>query len=1095
MTELTLSLLGPFRATLGAKTLDSFRSNKTQALLAYLVTEVAFAGERRPPAHRRQRLMALLWPRTPQKSAQVNLRQTLYQLRQAIPEVAGSGGNPVPFLVSDRQTVHVNPAAKYRLDVARFLLSGALLARDPSPDDLAEAQALYRGPFLSDFHLPDSETFEEWAAARRATLHRMALEALETLTVYHLERTEPEAAERYARRQLALDELRESGHRHLLRALVQKGERNTALAHYDAYRTLLARELGVEPSPAMETVYEAVRAGEGVPAATPAARQVAEARTKPRLPSPATPFVGRRREIAEITGMFEDGCRLLTLLGPGGSGKSRLALEVARRRADQYARGCAFVDLAPLSDPAAIPAAIATALDFRFTAEGTPREQILNYLANKELLLVLDNVEHLLDMHLLDSHQPDGAELVDELLQAAPDVSVLATSRARLHLGAEYMYEVSGLSVKEDGLQEAESDAAEMFIEHARRVQPGFAPEKADRAVVARICRLVEGMPLAIELAASWVRYIPPAGIAQELAEDLNFLESERADLPERQRSMQATFDHSWQLIGEGERQALMKLSVFRGGAGRRAAKAVTGASLRGLTALADRALLTLDPASGRFALHELIRQFAEERLEEAGAAGAVRDAHSAYYLHALAARLPDLKGRDQLGALDAIEDDFENVRAAWLWAIRQERWQHFPEAGQSLFLFALFRDRHHDGVDLFDSASCAIPSSATTVAESLTRAYTLASGHALLSRLGSHEKALAAVPALQTTVERLDDPAAIAYCRLMIGQILNYDVMWGENPAEAIATLNAADAYYQQAQDPFYRLIVLWWLGYAYSRARKIEKGIAVVRRALALARETGDLIVAAALLHNLGAVTWDQEGPTEAVEYYFREATDLHRQIGARANYGNSLSHVGFLLLWREGDLTKTQPILEEALAVAVEQNEPYNHAHRLTLLATHRLLAGEYDRVLALTDEALSLVEKNVWSWCWTTFQRGIAFFALGDLDAALPFLKRGLSRLNELSYHGWLVNSLAYSGALMARQGEHQWAVELLALGLTENHHRAGLEIDPLLTRTRAELEAELGEEAFAAAWERGKDLDPLAAAAEVLEMLESLLPPA
>lgn len=181
----------------------------------------------------------------------------------------------------------------------------------------------------------------------------------------------------------------------------------------------------------------------------------------------------------------------------------------------------------------------------------------------------------------------------------------------------------------------------------------------------------------------------------------------------------------------------------------------------------------------------------------------------------------------------------------------------------------------------------------------------------------------------------------------------------------------------------------------------------------------------------------------------------------------------------------------MLEEALAIAVKQNDSNERAHRLTLLATHRLLAGEYGKVLTLTEEALPLAERNTWGWCWATFQRGVASFALGNLDAALPFLKRGLSRLNDLSYPGWLVNSLAYCSAIIARRGEHEWGAKLLARGLSDNPHRPGLEIDPLIKRTRAELEDALGEDRFTAAWERGKNLDPMAAAEDVLAALESL----
>jgi len=1077
--ELELQLLGPFAAVYDGRPLDSFRSNKTQALLAYLVTEEAFANAEkdRPPAHRREHLMTLLWPRTPQKSAQVNLRQTLYQLRQAIPDVAGPNGGREPFLLSDRHAVQVNPDVDYRLDVTRFV---RLLAGQPSPHELAEAVSLYRDPFLSDFHLPDSETFEEWAAARRATLQRMALEALEALTENHLGRAEAEEAERYARRQLEIGELRESGHRQLMRSLAQQGRRNAALAHFDEYRALLEQELGVKPSAEIEALYDALREGQAVVAAAPAARAEPQARQKFRLPSPATPFIGRR-EVAAVTAQLQENCRLLTLLGQGGSGKTRLGIEVARHLAGGYARGAAFVELAPLSDPADIPVAISMALDFRFSGGATPREQVLNYLANKEMLLVLDNFEHLLD----------GAELVGDLLETAPGVRLIATSRARLNLGPECLFEVGGLSLPEEGDDFEEAESVQLFMEHARRARPGFEVDEVQKAAVARICRLVEGMPLAIELAASWVRILPPQEIVRELAGDLDFLESERADLPERQRSMRAAFDYSWNMLDENEQAALTKLSVFRGGAGRQAATAVTGASLRTLLTLADHSLLTFDPDSGRFAVHELIRQFAEERLQEGGESEQVRDAHSAYYLQALAGRLPDLKGRDQLGALEAIEGDFENVRAAWKWAIRQRQWQHFPVASQSLYLFSFFRSRHLDGIELFEAARHAIPSPATA-SQRLARAYVLAGGAGLLSWLDHfqlQQDVLAASPDLEAAVEALTDPEALAYCQMMLGHVLIRHMVRPEYPADAITVLEAADAFYRRLEDSFYRALVLWRLGYAHAGAAHDELAIDLQRRALALARDAGDRFVASSLLGNMGVWTGHLRGPTEAVESYFREATKLAREIGNRPQYAHSLWPLAAIFLWRDGDLEKSRPMLEEAVDVAAEQNSLRIRTATLNALSTHRLVEGQYEKVLALTAETLSLAPKNGQAWCWATLLRGVAFLGLGDSGAALPHMKRGLSSLN-VNMPGtadWVRAFLPYYGVLLGRQGKHERAAELLALGLT-SHHRGGLAIDPLLKRTRAELEEVLGEERFAAAWERGKNLDPLTAAEEVLAAL-------
>jgi DNA-binding SARP family transcriptional activator len=318
MSILSLSLLGPFEASLDERPLHKFRTNKVQALLIYLATEASVV-------HRRDGLMALLWPGLPQQSAQVNLRQTLYRLRQAIPEVTAKDGEGiVPFLLSDRQTVEVNPDGDVQVDVARF---NKLLSHDPTPERLAEAVALYRGDFLADFYLPDSDSFEDWAAAKRAELQRQVLEALEALTDHHIGRGSYDQAQTYAWRQLALDDLRESAHRQLMVALTHGGQRSAALAQYQVCRKRLRDELGVEPSAETSAIYEQIRAGAAARAEPPVPQP------RHNLPAQPTPFIGREAVLAEIGARLENpNCRLLTLVGPGGSGKTRLALEAAARQ-------------------------------------------------------------------------------------------------------------------------------------------------------------------------------------------------------------------------------------------------------------------------------------------------------------------------------------------------------------------------------------------------------------------------------------------------------------------------------------------------------------------------------------------------------------------------------------------------------------------------------------------------------------------------------------------------------------------------------------------------------------------------------------------
>ena len=382
------------------------------------------------------------------------------------------------------------------------------------------------------------------------------------------------------------------------------------------------------------------------------------------LPVLLTPFVGREAMLVELKERLQDpDCRLLTLVGPGGSGKTRLALEAAAVQLANYTHGVFFGSLAPLQSVEAIVPTVAEALGFSLHEEVEPRRQLLDYLRQKSVLLILDNFEHLLA----------DAELVTDILRAASEVRILATSRERLNVQGEHVFPVAGMAFpdRETAADAPDHSAVKLFVQSAQRARPDFELQGDDLRYMVRICRLVEGIPLAILLAAGWVEMLAPAEIATEIGQSLDFLETDLRDVPERQRSMRAVFDHSYRLLAEREREVLQALSVFRGGFTREAAQRVADAPLRELIALVHKSLLHRMPR-GRYELHELLRQYVADKLETSGEANAARDAHSVYYADFLYQREEDLKGRRQLGALDEIEADFENVRAAWIWAIKQ---------------------------------------------------------------------------------------------------------------------------------------------------------------------------------------------------------------------------------------------------------------------------------------------------------------------------------------------------------------------------------------------------------------------------------------
>lgn len=376
------------------------------------------------------------------------------------------------------------------------------------------------------------------------------------------------------------------------------------------------------------------------------------------LPAEPTPFVGRTRELEQIKRQLAEA-RLLTLVGPGGSGKTRLAVKTAQQIANEYPDGVFFVPLAPISAADRVVQTIAEAVKFPLMTQEDPKIQLLRYLRNRQLLLVIDNFEHLLD----------GVEIVSEILSRAAGVKVLATSREKLNLISEQLVFVGGMDFSLPGRPPVEqrNDASTLFVQSALKINPGFDPESEQLVQIESICQMVMGMPLAIELAAAWLQVLTLEEISTEINQDLDILSTDARDAPRRHRSLRAVFEHSWKLLENSEREILMSLSIFRGGFTRQAAQQVTGASLQQLMVLVSKSFLHHDSKSGRLTFHELLRQYALEELRsDPRYSTSAHEAHASYYADFMDVRWQQLKGERQLTALAEIETDLENVRAAW---------------------------------------------------------------------------------------------------------------------------------------------------------------------------------------------------------------------------------------------------------------------------------------------------------------------------------------------------------------------------------------------------------------------------------------------
>ncbi len=933
MARLMLSVLGALRVLQG-DTPVKFESDKARALLVYLAVEAQ-------SPHRRDSLIGLLWPDASEETARHNLRQTLFHLRQTIDDRSAKP----PYFHVTRQDLQFNADSDHTLDLAAF--DSHLKAVDTHEHEfledcttcaqrLQQAVELYRGKFLEQFFLADSDAFEEWAVIQRESLHQRALDALSGLTAFYERRAEYDRARHCATRQLELDAWREQAHRQLMRALALGGEPSAALAQYEACRRVLADGLGVEPSAETRELYDEIRTGKLTSA-------MSESRAAPsNLPQPPTPFVGRRAELAELSQLLgEPQCRLLTLVGPGGIGKTRLAIECAAAQRDHFPGGVYFVPLSSLTSPQFVVPAIADAIGFAFSGPADSRAQLLNYMHDKHLLLVLDNFEHLVEA---------GALLVD-LLQKAPLVKLLVTSRERLNLQIEWLYDLHGLSVTGSQVAEADdSGAVELFVQRARRFIPGMTLKPEGRQAVTRICQLVEGLPLAIELAATWVSTLCYAEIAAEIERNLDFLASGARDVPERHQSLRATFDHSWKLLSADERRLLCDLGVFQGGFQRDAAEQIAGATLPLLAALVSKSLVRRTE-SGRYDLHEVIRQYALAHLaDDPEREAATRSRHSEYYLTYLRRRERALKSAALAETMRALTDEMDNLRAAWTWVLKQEDWASLASALPSIGRVFELASWLGEGIDQLESIAQALRAGPKGADQQKALGLTLTQQALLLFRWGKFDRALCTFEASLDLLRPFDDPGLLIHplTYSFVIMHLNGDI------DGARTRLQEQLACARAVGDDWFIAWALFNQGYLDSLQGRYEEGYQHMTDGLAMWRTLGDPQVIALGLNFINPTLVHLQRYAEA-ESNMRESLELCTAVGNRWGMGTAYRFWGLAAL-KQGELDKAESLIQKSLEVFNEFVTGWDIVRSLTYLGDIKVAAGDWPEAGRIFQQAL-------------------------------------------------------------------------------------------------------------------------------------------
>ena len=781
---------------------------------------------------------------------------------------------------------------------------------------------------------------------------------------------------------------------------------------------------------------------------------IAQGAAHHNLPNLTTSFVGRLTEIAAISTLLDTpGCRLVTLFGPGGVGKTRLAIEVARQKQERFPDGVWFVALAPLTSPDQIPAAILKELQSQLMGEVSSSQELITFLRGKELLLVLDNFEHLLT----------AVRLIEDILIAAPQVKVVVTSRATLNIQAEWVQPVTGMSYPESLTSEnvEHFSAVSLFAERAQRVRPDFSLAQARNCIV-RICLLVEGMPLALEMAATWLKTIPCEIIADQIQRDLDFLASSQRDIPERHRSIRTVFDYSWALLSSQEQQAFPRFSVFHGGCTLEAAEAVTGASLTIMAGLVEKSLLTLEP-SGRYGVHELLRQYGEEKLIASDELEAVRDAHSAYYCALLGQHEADIKGGRQVEALATIEPDVENIRAAWLRASDQRDFTAIDHALVTLDFFFGTRYRFEEFEVLMKHADQRLSPAGD---EPPQRAW-----RRVLARpqdiVFTDETRVRCEQAL-TLARQYGDQAEIGVSLYWLGEV--YNAL--DHHTEAVSCLEEALVLLRAQGEFFYVGRTLNELGRCYNFIDEPEKAIPYSQEAFNMRREINDRSGMGWCLFDLGS-NYCLMGQLDEAEGYLVQAMGYFGEV--RSFYGLSSSYTPLIIFsFLAGKTEQARRWGEEYLAVCkVYHSDPVPHAR--VRLGTVMAVTGDYEACHSLCKSGSDFPGETFYA------HLGLAIAACGmreSAEARRHFLKVLEEEVLLLAYRQrFQLLSLPIAAILFAEEGKHEQSVELLALAFAGPSHRTGwIKKWAVIPALLHELETELGTTVFTAAWKRGEMLN-------------------
>ena len=865
-------------------------------LLVFLALKRSWVG--------RAELATMFWPDQQSKLAYANLRKILFRLQSL--RWAGSIESQ-------------GAALRFEAETDVFAFESALREQR-----LAEALSIRRGELLAGFDDDQSEAWSSWLNFERDRLRVAWRDAALNRLTAEIDVTE---GIDLSKRLLDADPLDEAALRAHMSWLARSGQSARARQAYHEFVGRLADDLGLAPGVELRALHDSL----GMPISPP---RSAEAAASFKLDAD---FIGRTIELRRIASLLaQDDCRLLCLIGPGGVGKTRLAQRAMHEFAPGFSDGATFVPLEDIKASNELGGRIARELDVRLAGRQEPLDQVIEFLRERQTLLVLDNFEQL-------AHD---ASILERLLQACTGLKILVTSRVRLAVSMEWLLPLEGLPCPEAEDQDRFEafDAVRLFVQAAQRVEPTLVPA-VEAASIVDICRQLEGLPLALELAAAWTRVLSCDAIAAELRQGTELLHAVDAAHPARHASIDVVFDQSWRLLSQIERDALSRLSVFQGGFSAEAARAIAGASLPVLGALADKSLLRKE--GPRIFLHPLVQQLAAARLDDDPVQAATREAHAAYF-HRLLAQLRPLAQAGDRVALQTIDVEFENCRRAWAWSIAEAQADALRLSSNTLLEYCDHRGRSEDGLALLRAAI----ESPVAKADGKLDALLLSKASHLAYRLGRYVDAEAmALRALEATRKSRDRATKVqslnvlGTCALQLGR-------WDD-----------ARRYFKQALEATAPEGQASALAGTLDHLALVEKALGNYAEALRLSLQSlvqyqrlGDSAEEALCLNNLGSLCLTMR-EDDAAGVHLRQGLAICERDGIVGTRGYILSNLTELAL-RAGDLAAAESHAGHAIEVATASGNRAVLSWVKTKVASLAVRRGDNDAARSALAEGLSV-----------------------------------------------------------------------------------------------------------------------------------------